>query len=234
MDPVWGSTENKLAFVNSIKMKMSVIFGVLHMTFGVLCKATNTIYFKKLMDFFTEVVSGLVILWGLFGWMNALIITKFFKTYDIDNCPSKKYSEDQIKMLENDQELNEPTTCQGDIDNRKTPGIINIMITTVFAFGQYDEEKHQDAIIGKDERQQYSIAVGLLVVVVLFIPIMLLVKPCVVLSRTPANEQGDGIEIQMVEQEDDDRQSDDAINEGGSLTEESELMEGGQIEDKQG
>lgn len=108
------------------------------------------------------------------------------------------------------------------------------MITTVFAFGQYDEEKHQDAIIGKDERQQYSIAVGLLVVVVLFIPIMLLVKPCVVLSRTPVNEQGDGIEIQMVEQEDDDRQSDDAINEGGSLTEESELMEGGQIEDKQG
>lgn len=45
-DPVWGQAENKLAFVNSIKMKMSVIFGVLHMTFGVLCKATNTIYFR--------------------------------------------------------------------------------------------------------------------------------------------------------------------------------------------
>lgn len=63
------------------------------------------------------------------------------------------------------------------------------MITTVFAFGQYDEEKHQDAIIGKDERQQYSIAVGLLVTVILFIPIMLLVKPCVVLSRQPSEEE---------------------------------------------
>ena len=98
-------------------------------------------------------------------------------------------------MLENDQELNEPTTCQGDIDNRKTPGIINIMITTVFAFGQYDEEKHQDAIIGKDERQQYSIAVGLLVIVVIFIPIMLLVKPCVVLSRKPQDGENNEIEF---------------------------------------
>jgi hypothetical protein len=38
--------------------------------------------------------------------------------------------------------LTEPTTCQGDINNRKTPGVINIMITTVFAFGAYDEDKH--------------------------------------------------------------------------------------------
>ena len=88
-DPVWSVAENKLAFVNSIKMKMSVIFGVLHMTFGVLCKGTNTIYFRKLMDFWTEVVSGIIILWGLFGWMDALIIAKFFRTYDIDNCPNK-------------------------------------------------------------------------------------------------------------------------------------------------
>lgn len=187
-DPVWGSAENKLAFVNSIKMKMSVIFGVLHMTFGVLCKATNTFYFRKFVDFWTEVVTGIVILWGLFGWMDALIIAKFFKTYDIDNCPNPRYTPDQIKMLENEQELAEPNTCQGDIDNRKTPGIINIMITTVFAFGAYDEDKHQDALIGKDERQQYSIAVGLLVTVILFIPIMLLVKPCIVLARQPSED----------------------------------------------
>jgi len=41
-------------------------------------------------------------------------------------------------MLENEQELEDSKTCQGDIDNRKTPSIINIMITTVFGFGQYD------------------------------------------------------------------------------------------------
>ena len=90
---------------------MSVIFGVLHMTFGVLCKGTNTIYFRKFADFFTEVITGLVILWGLFGWMDALIITKFFKTHDIDYCPPKQYTPDQIKMLENEQDISEPATC---------------------------------------------------------------------------------------------------------------------------
>jgi vacuolar-type H+-ATPase subunit I/STV1 len=152
MDPAWGNAENKLQFINSVKMKLSVIFGVGHMTLGILCKGTNTIFFGQYTAFFTEVVAGIVILWGLFGWMDVLIIAKFFKTYDIDYCPDKQYSADQIKMLENDQSITEPQTCQGDIDNRKTPGIINIMITTVFAFGAYDEEKHQDAIVGRDEK----------------------------------------------------------------------------------
>jgi V-type H+-transporting ATPase subunit a len=43
-DPVWSAAVNKLTFVNSIKMKMSVIFGVLHMTFGIACKGTNMIF----------------------------------------------------------------------------------------------------------------------------------------------------------------------------------------------
>jgi len=65
------------------------------------------------------------------------------------------------------------------------------MITTVFAFGNYDEEKHQDAIIGKDERQQYSIAVGLLIIAAIFIPIMLFVKPCIVLCTSKPEEEED-------------------------------------------
>lgn len=134
-------------------------------------------------------------------------------------------------MLENDQELQEPATCQGDIDNRKTPGIINIMITTVFAFGNYDEDKHQDAIIGKDERQQYSIAVALLVTAAIFIPIMLFVKPCIVLYTSPPPEEEDLKDMSM------EIQNMDEDMEGGSASEESVLMEGGDMmmaEDKDG
>jgi len=65
-------------------MKMAVIFGVLHMTFGVLHKGTNTLYHKDYLSLFTEVIPGILILWGLFGWMDCLILTKFFKTYNID------------------------------------------------------------------------------------------------------------------------------------------------------
>ncbi|MFN9901414.1 MAG: V-type ATPase 116kDa subunit family protein, partial [bacterium] len=79
MDPIWSLSNNRLTFVNSIKMKMSVIFGVFHMTIGILIKGLNTINFGQKMKFWTEVFAGLVILLGLFGWMDSLIIAKFFK-----------------------------------------------------------------------------------------------------------------------------------------------------------
>jgi len=33
----------------------------------------------------TEVIFGLIIFWGLFGWMDALIIAKWFNTINIDD-----------------------------------------------------------------------------------------------------------------------------------------------------
>ncbi len=47
MDPVWGVAENNLNYINSLKMKIAVIIGVVHMTLGVIVKALNSIYFKK-------------------------------------------------------------------------------------------------------------------------------------------------------------------------------------------
>ena len=84
-DPVWGLTSNKLTFVNTIKMKMSVIFGVLHMTIGIFMKGTNNIYFSDYTSFITEVCTGVIILLGLFGWMDALIIAKWFHYLDIQD-----------------------------------------------------------------------------------------------------------------------------------------------------
>jgi vacuolar-type H+-ATPase subunit I/STV1 len=66
-------------------MKMAVIMAVLHMCLGVIQKGTNTIYFGKLLEFWTEVVAGLVIFLGLFGWMDALIVAKWFYRIDIDD-----------------------------------------------------------------------------------------------------------------------------------------------------
>ena len=65
-------------------MKMAVIFGIFHMSVGIIIKGTNKIYFKDYTGFFSEFLAGLIMLLFLFGWMDLLILFKFFKTYDID------------------------------------------------------------------------------------------------------------------------------------------------------
>lgn len=58
-------------------MKLAVIIGVVHMTIGVLVKGANSIYFRRFLDLIFEVFTGLIILLGLFGWMDTLIVAKW-------------------------------------------------------------------------------------------------------------------------------------------------------------
>jgi len=69
-------------------MKLSVIVGVLHMTMGVFLKGMNAVYFRRYADLVFEVITGLIILLGLFGWMDLLIFAKWFHHVDIyDTSP---------------------------------------------------------------------------------------------------------------------------------------------------
>lgn len=52
VDPVWGRAQNNLIFVNSLKMKISVIIAIIHMTMGIIVKAFNSRYFRKSLDFY--------------------------------------------------------------------------------------------------------------------------------------------------------------------------------------
>ena len=81
MDPVWQVADNKILFLNSYKMKLSVILGVGQMLFGVILSFFNHTYFKKPLNIVCEFIPQVIFLLSIFGYMNLLIISKWL-TYD--------------------------------------------------------------------------------------------------------------------------------------------------------
>jgi V-type H+-transporting ATPase subunit a len=81
VDPVWYISEQEIQFLNSIKMKTAVIFGVLHMTLGILQKGINAAYHKNTLELFHEFFPQIIMLLCLFGYMDLMIIIKWCTNY---------------------------------------------------------------------------------------------------------------------------------------------------------
>nr|CAI43262.1 V-ATPase a subunit 6_2 isotype of the V0 sector [Paramecium tetraurelia] len=88
IDPVWLASGSSLNFMNSYKMKLAVILGVIHMLFGILMKGANTLYFRNYLDFFCEFIPQLLFMACTFGWMDFLIIMKWLNVYPNGKDPS--------------------------------------------------------------------------------------------------------------------------------------------------
>ncbi|KAB1251322.1 V-type proton ATPase 116 kDa subunit a isoform 3 [Camelus dromedarius] len=79
IDPIWSLAVNHLSFLNSFKMKMSVILGVTHMTFGVVLGVFNHLHFGQWHRLLLETLPELVFLLGLFGYLVFLIAYKWLR-----------------------------------------------------------------------------------------------------------------------------------------------------------
>ncbi|XP_070503968.1 V-type proton ATPase 116 kDa subunit a 1 isoform X3 [Chironomus tepperi] len=80
MDPVWQvAPMNKIIFQNAYKMKISIIFGVIHMIFGVIVGLFNHRYFKNTMNIYTEFIPQMIFLIFLFFYMTTLMFIKWTK-----------------------------------------------------------------------------------------------------------------------------------------------------------
>ncbi len=94
LDPVWMISTNELAFVNSLKMKLSVILGVSHMVLGIFLKGFNAIFEKDIIEIIFIFIPQIVLMLILFGYMDILIFIKWGIDYK-----DKEYRAPDIKSF---------------------------------------------------------------------------------------------------------------------------------------
>ena len=81
LDPVWTLSSNELMFVNSLKMKFSVIFGVFQMILGIILKGLNALHESDLVEYIFVFIPQLIFMIILFGYMDFLIFLKWSTNY---------------------------------------------------------------------------------------------------------------------------------------------------------
>lgn len=158
MDPVWQVAPlNKIIFQNAYKMKISIIFGVFHMIFGVIMSLMNYRYFNDKMSVLTQFVPQIVFLVFLFLYMTLLMFIKWTSYAAGDG----KYSE----------------ACAPSI-------LITFINMVLFKYPDWDESQTCSPYMFAG---QSFIQKMLVVLAMLCIPVMLFAKPFLIMKSRKEN-----------------------------------------------
>jgi V-type H+-transporting ATPase subunit a len=151
IDPVWFRTTQEISFMNSFKMKTSVIFGVCQMTLGTMMKGANAIYFRRYSVLIFEVFTQIALLMALFGFMDFMIIVKWLTNWD----PIEKET------------------------GEKAPALIKTMIVMFINQGNKPPPQKGQAAEADVIGNQSTVMHILLITALVTVPLMLLVNPCI-------------------------------------------------------
>ena len=77
IDHLWNMADNKLLFLNSYKMKMSVIMGIVQMSLGICLTVFNYIHFKDFTSILVQFLPQIIFLNAIFGYLVIVIMMKW-------------------------------------------------------------------------------------------------------------------------------------------------------------
>jgi len=179
VDPAWHGSANELLYVNSLKMKLSVLIGVMQMTLGVFLRFSNAIHDKNLTDFFCECCPMLVFMLCFFGYMDYMIIYKW--THVIPGS-------------------HDAGAWSGPDGANGPPGIINSLICMAM-----HQEDHQPLWEGANDTASMLMLFAVLAVPVILAPKPFLLKSQHANKQKRKQEKADkdGIAVEDVEDDDD-------------------------------
>jgi len=163
VDPAWQSASNKIGFTNTFKMKISLIFGVLHMTFGVLLSLWNIISKREYSHILLEFLPRLVWLLFIFGYLVTMIFIKWVMYGANLHGPVSEHCAPNLLITF----INMMLTKEADVDIKLDKcHIENGLNYDIYMF------------MGQAGLQKFLLLSG-----VLMIPVMLLGKPLYILYR---------------------------------------------------
>ncbi|GAA5989283.1 hypothetical protein JCM10908_001240 [Rhodotorula pacifica] len=83
LDPGWHGADNALIFTNSLKMKMSIVLGVLHMSFAICLQVLNHLHSKRLELIWAEFLPQILFMESIFGYLVVCILYKWSVDWEV-------------------------------------------------------------------------------------------------------------------------------------------------------
>ena len=158
VDPAFRVAENELLFSNSLKMKMSIIIGVAHMSMGIFMHLLNGIKFRKWYNVFCEFIPQIIFMWAMFGYLCLLVVYKWSQDYGYYVAPVI-------------------ADCPG-APERIPPSLIGVMISMALPVFNKITCEQQVGLFGLNMAMIQTV---LILVALICIPWMLLLKPVLLL-----------------------------------------------------